>query len=65
MNKNWLVNYGIDVTIENVERILNYSLKNRAYLLKEALTHRFLKALNYEWLEFLGDVVLGNFTVTT
>lgn len=54
----------IDASIENLERILNYSFKNRA-LLKEALTHRYLRALNYKRFQFLGDVVLGNFSFTT
>jgi hypothetical protein len=51
----------IEATIDKLESILNYSFKNRG-ILKEALTHRYLSALNYERLEFLGYIVLGNFT---
>ncbi|EFX61617.1 hypothetical protein DAPPUDRAFT_272455, partial [Daphnia pulex] len=57
MDTNWHVNYGIEATIDKLESILNYSFKNRG-LLKGALTHRYFSALNYERLEFLGDIVL-------
>lgn len=47
--------------MENLEKILGYSFKNK-HLLQQALTHTSITANlseNYERLEFLGDRVLG------
>ncbi len=52
---------GITNMIENLEKILSYSYKNKG-LLKQALTHSSISSdvdKNYERLEFLGDRVLG------
>ncbi|XP_072965109.1 ribonuclease 3-like protein 2 [Typha angustifolia] len=46
-------------TISSVERLLNYSFRNRT-LLQEALTHRSSSSsCSYQRLEFFGDAVLG------
>ncbi|XP_050215535.1 ribonuclease 3-like protein 2 [Mercurialis annua] len=54
-------NSAMEASIHAVEKILNYSFKNKK-LLEEALTHSSCtdSVLNYQRLEFLGDSALGH-----
>lgn len=49
----------MEASVASVEKIINYSFRNKR-LLEEALTHSsFSGCPSYERLEFIGDAVLG------